>query len=290
MSYIKIRIETMTGFKESYEGLIMRTSRMIEMIYLLLDNRQQKAQVLADHFNVSTKTIYRDVETLSKAGIPIKMQQGVSGGIILDERYMTNQKKLSEREEKGLASAVENIKKLPNAQLEYALKMLKQYFNEAGTLWVNTDDVSLDLQDKFHIVKVAIIEKCLLEFDYFENGVFNKYTSEPYELRLKNNLWTLVTYNTLIEQFEELYLSRMIEIEVKEVAFKRRSLPEEYGKRYSGQVCEVEFKILKLSERLLNTFPVECIDFERMVLRMNVKDENQNIEMISNLFSELERL
>lgn len=266
----------------------MRTSRMIEMIYLLLDNRQQKAQVLADHFSVSTKTIYRDVETLSKAGIPITMQQGVSGGIILDERYMTNQKKLSEREEKGLASAIENIKKLPNAQLEYALKMLKQYFNEAGTLWVNTDDVSLDLQDKFHIVKVAIIEKCLLEFDYFDDGGFNKYISEPYELRLKNNIWTLVTYNTSIEQFEVLYLSRMTEIKVKEVTFKRRTLPEEYGKRYSGQVCEVEFKILNLSERLLNTFPIECIDFEKKILKVNVKEWDKSGEFVDGCFDELE--
>lgn len=265
----------------------MRTSRMIEMIYLLLDNRQQKAQVLADHFNVSTKTIYRDVETLSKAGIPITMQQGVSGGIILDERYMTNQKKLSEREEKGLASAIENIKKLPNAQLEYALKVLKQYFNEAGTLWVNTDDISLDLQDKFHIVKVAIIEQCLLEFSYFDDGGFKRNISEPYELRLKNNVWTLVAYNTLIEQFEELYLSRMTEIEVKEVTFKRKSLPKEYGKRYDGSVCEVEFKILDLSERLLNTFPVERIDLERMILRVKVKNEEKETEIINSFFDEL---
>lgn len=257
------------------------------MIYLLLDNRQQKAQVLADHFNVSTKTIYRDVETLSKAGIPITMQQGVSGGIILDEMYMTNQKKLSEREEKGLASAIENIKKLPNAQLEYALKMLKQYFNEAGTLWINTDDISLDLQDKFHNVKVAIIEKCLLEFDYFDSGGFNRCISEPYELRLKNNVWTLVSYNTLIEQFEELYLSRMTEIEVKEVTFNRKTLPEEYGKRYSGQVCEIEFKILELSERLLNTFPVECIDFENKILKVNVKKRNKTGRFIDGYFDEL---
>lgn len=266
----------------------MRTSRMIEMIYLLLDNRQQKAQVLADHFNVSTKTIYRDVETLSKAGIPITMQQGVSGGIILDEKYMTNQKKLSEREEKGLASAIENIKKLPNAQLEYALKMLKQYFNEAGTLWVNTDDISLDLQDKFHIVKVAIIEKYLLEFSYFDDGGFKKHISEPYELRLKNNVWTLVTYNTLIEQFEELYLSRITEIEVKKETFKRRTLPEEYGKRYSGQVCEVEFKILNLSQRLLNTFPIECFDFENKILKVNVKEYRKNIKIIEGYFDELQ--
>jgi len=157
---------------------------MIEMIYLLLDNRQQKAQVLADHFNVSTKTINRDVETLYKAGIPITMQQGVSGGIILDERYMTNQKKLSAREEKGLTSAIDNIKKLPNAQLEYALKLLKQYFNEAGTMWVNDNNVALDIQNIFHKIKVAIIEKNVIEFEYFNDMKFLNYVVEPYELRI----------------------------------------------------------------------------------------------------------
>lgn len=258
----------------------MRTSRIIEIIYLLLDNRQQKAQVLADHFNVSTKTIYRDVETLSKAGIPIKMQQGISGGIILDERYMTNQKKLSDREEKGLESAIENIKKLPNAQLEYALKMLKQYFNEAGTMWVNDNNIALDLQKNFHVIKVAIIEKNVIEFKYFTDMKFANYIVEPYELRINGEVWTLLVHHIREGEFEEIYVSRMKGIKTSTMHFERRELPDQYRKKYHGEVKKLSFKIEKLTERLLNRFPVDDFDLEELTLSINVKVDESRQELL----------
>lgn len=258
----------------------MRTSRMIEMIYLLLDNRQQKAQVLADHFNVSTKTIYRDVETLHKAGIPITMQQGVSGGIILDERYMTNQKKLSAREEKGLTSAIDNIKKLPNAQLEYALKMLKQYFNEAGTMWVNDNNIALDIQNIFHKIKVAIIEKNVIEFKYFNDMKFLNYVVEPYELRINGDVWTLLVRCVGEGNFKELYISRMKNIQITSMHFKRIELPEIYSKKYHGEVKKISFKIEKLTERLLNRFSIEDFNLQELTLSINVKVDESKQELL----------
>ena len=56
-----------------------------------------------------------------------------------------NKSKLTATEESALMEVTEGIKKLPNAKLEYALKLLRQYFNEGATIWVNTDDVSLDI-------------------------------------------------------------------------------------------------------------------------------------------------
>ena len=170
----------------------MRTSRIIEMIYLLLNNRQQKAQDIADHFGVSTKTIYRDVETLAQAGVPISMQQGIGGGVVLSENYAINKTKLTASEEAVLLKALDEIKKLPNVQLDYALKLLKQYFNESGTMWINTDDVSLNIQDKFHLVKAATIEKHVIEFEYYTGQKNKEYRAEPYELRLNGDIWTLL--------------------------------------------------------------------------------------------------
>lgn len=266
----------------------MRTSRIIEMIYLLLDNRQQKAQDIADYFGVSTKTIYRDVETLVQAGVPIYMQQGVGGGIVLSENYAINKKKLTSTEEKVLVQAIDNIKKLPNAQLEYALATLKKYFNEAGTLWVNTDDISLDIQDKFHTVKVAIIEKKLLEFDYYLDGAFEKLRREPYELRLKNDVWMVVVRNDRNGEFEELYLSRMTNIDVKSKTFSRRYLPVEFGKKYSDQKKLVVFKINELTDRLFNRFPIENIDVERLLLSLKVRCDEVDYLEIDQAYSELE--
>lgn len=266
----------------------MRTSRILEMIYMLLNNRQQKSQDLADHFGVSTKTIYRDVETLAQAGVPIAMQQGIGGGIVLSENYAINQTKLTASEEVVLLKSLEEIKKLPNAQLDYALKLLKQYFNEAGTLWINTDDISLDMQDKFHLVKSATIEKREIEFDYFINEKYIKYRAEPYELRIKDDVWTLIVRTIKTDSFEEIYLSRMNAIEAKSKHFTRREIPDEFGKRYDGHVKEVCFEVLELTDELLNRFPIEnfVTKNDKLFLKIKTK-EKVDLMRIPLLYPEL---
>lgn len=257
----------------------MRTNRLLEMIYLLLNDRQQTAEELASHFNVSIKTIYRDVDTLAEAGIPINKLQGVNGGVVLSKNYATSKSKLTATEEAALMNALDSIKKLPNAQLEYALKLMKQYFNEAGTLWINTDDASLDIQNKFHQVKRATIEKNIIEFLYFSNGEFLKYKAEPYELRIKGDVWKLLIRRIREKTFEEIYLSRMTDIVIKTKGFSRREIPEEFGKRYDGDVKELCVEVKELTDRLLNRFPIECFDFsdKHTLLYLRVKFEEERM-------------
>ena len=268
----------------------MRTSRIIEMIYLLLNNRQQKAQDIADHFGVSTKTIYRDVETLAEAGVPISMQQGIGGGIVLSDNYAINKTKLTVSEEVVLMKALDEIKKLPNAQLDYALKLLKQYFNEAATLWINTDDIALDIQDKFHKVKVAIIEKRVIEFDYFTNLKFIKYRVEPYELRLKGDVWNLLVRHIKTDCFEEVYLARMKNIDIKTKCFTRRELPVEYGKRYGGTINEIRFQVTELTDEILNRFPIENFEFKEDQIFLTLKVKAYEDVFVFQSFPELKYL
>ena len=257
----------------------MRTSRILEMIYLLLNNRQQTAEELAEHFNVSIKTVYRDVDTLSKAGIPISKQQGVHGGVILSKDYAINRSKLTETEENALLAALANIKKLPNSQLEYALKLLKQYFNEAGTFWINTDDVSLDIQDKFHKVKRAVIEKNEIEFEYFTGSMIVKYKAEPYEVRNDGDVWKILIWNMFGKTFEEVYLSRMTGIQIRTKQFKRKEIPDKFSKRYDGFDVMVTFEVNELTDELLNRFPIENFDFTATstYLKIRVKAYNDAV-------------
>lgn len=63
----------------------MSVNRHFEIIYLLLERKKVTAKELAEHFEVSTRTIYRDVDVLSGAGIPIYASKGKGGGISLLE-------------------------------------------------------------------------------------------------------------------------------------------------------------------------------------------------------------
>ncbi len=255
----------------------MRTSRILEMVYILLNERHQKAEELANHFGVSVKTIYRDVDTLAKAGIPISKQQGVNGGIVLNEKYAINKSKLTPSEEKVLMQSLEEIKKLPNAQLEYALKLMKQYFNEAATLWVNTEEVSVDIQEKFGPVKRATIEKNVIVFKYYSEGLFHDYRVEPYELRIKNGIWKVLVRNIKQKTFEEIYLARMSSIEVKSKTFSRRDIPEEFQISIAKGFEVVSFRVDNDIEKLLDIYPIECFDLdqEEPILNVKITSEDQ---------------
>lgn len=265
----------------------MKTNRQLRIIYLLLKKRNRPSEELARHFGVSVKTIYRDVDSLAAAGVPIIKQQGVNGGIVLSEDYLINKSKLTKSEEAVLINALEDIKKLPNAQLEYALKLMKQYFNEVATLWVGTDDVALDIQDKFHCVKIAIIEKRVISCRYYLDGEFLDYMLEPYELRIKKDIWKVLVRDIKGKDFREIYLSRMTDIETKKKGFTRRTVPDVFGKRYAGEIEEVVIEVPELTEELLNRYPIESFDFRLdtawLKIRVRPEDVAQTREQISKL-------
>ena len=68
----------------------MQIHRLVAMIYLLLERQRMTAKELAEHFEVSTRTVYRDVEALAQAGIPIYASKGQGGGISLTEQCSIN--------------------------------------------------------------------------------------------------------------------------------------------------------------------------------------------------------
>lgn len=78
----------------------MQIHRMVEIIYLLMHKKTVTAKQLADHFEVSTRTAYRDIDTLCKAGIPIYTTKGKGGGIHLIDSFVLNKWILSEQEQR----------------------------------------------------------------------------------------------------------------------------------------------------------------------------------------------
>lgn len=80
----------------------MKENRYFQMIYLLLEKGSMSAPQLAEHFEVSVRTIYRDIDILSSAGIPIYATRGKGGGIRIQENFILNKSILSEQEQKQI--------------------------------------------------------------------------------------------------------------------------------------------------------------------------------------------
>lgn len=83
----------------------MQMNRCFEIVYLLLERKKITAQELADRFEVSVRTIYRDLDFLSQAGIPIYARRGKDGGIELWDTFVLNKTVFSEAEKAGTDGA-----------------------------------------------------------------------------------------------------------------------------------------------------------------------------------------
>lgn len=87
----------------------MSDSRLFKILYYLLDKGRATASELATEFEVSVRTIYRDVEVLSSAGIPVYTEAGRNGGIYLLEGFVLDKTILSEHEKKEILIAIQSM-------------------------------------------------------------------------------------------------------------------------------------------------------------------------------------
>ena len=126
----------------------MQMNRLLNIVYILLKNKTVTAKELAKHFKVSTRTIYRDIDVLSNAGIPVYMSQGKGGGISLGDNYAIDQSIQPYQEENEIIKELEDLKSQKNPDVEQALIKLGLLFQKysLASFQPNNRMVSLQLQ------------------------------------------------------------------------------------------------------------------------------------------------
>ena len=88
----------------------MTNGRLFEILYQLLGKENVTAAKLAKHFEVSTRTIYRDLDALSAAGIPVYTEKGRNGGVRLMKGFVLNKSLLSKEEQNEILFALQSLK------------------------------------------------------------------------------------------------------------------------------------------------------------------------------------
>ncbi len=204
----------------------MQINRMFEIIYILMNKKTVTARELADQFEVSTRTIYRDVETLSAAGIPIYMSKGKGGGISILDDFVLNKAVLTEEEKNDILSAMKAVGAINFSVTDSALKKLSNLFGENSSDWIEVDFSSWYNAEKesqtFNDVKSSILSKKTIRFTYVSGkGERTLREVEPLKLCFKGMQRYLYAYCTLRQDFRFFKLSRIRDILITEKHFER---------------------------------------------------------------------
>ncbi|WP_172194547.1 helix-turn-helix transcriptional regulator [Saccharibacillus qingshengii] len=216
----------------------MKIDRLLAITILLLNRRRISAGELAERFEVSTKTVYRDIETLCRAGIPIISHQGTSGGFEMMERYTIGRQMLSAGEIEALRTAVKGAATVLDdrmfSDLTEKVQALLGSANgsdpvQGGTgvvfdfnPWCSTEFI----RGRVDLLRTAAREAVRVEIRYLNmNGGESVRLLEPAVLLMKGNVWYLQAYCLLREEFRIFRLSRMLEVRRTGEPFIPRSAP-----------------------------------------------------------------
>ena len=223
-------------------------NRLFEIVYILMQKRKTTAKELADRFEVSTRTIYRDIETLSTANIPIYASKGKDGGIGLLDEYVLNKTILSEEEQNQILFALQGMKKVKGQDEKDILERLSILFNKKINDWIKIDFSNWGnvQEERFDIIKSAILNKQLVQFTYYNsNGEESKRIVEPLQIWFKDKSWYLVSYCKLKQDYRIFKIARIKDIKILQEHFERELPKEEKNEKHNFKIIELVLEINK---------------------------------------------
>ncbi len=217
----------------------MKVDRLVSIIMILLDKERIGAQELADMFEVSPRTIYRDIDTINMAGIPVRSTSGVGGGFEIMQKYKIDKKVFSTADLSALLMGLSSLSGMIRGdELVNALAKVKSFIpaDRAKDIELKVNQINIDLspwmgnrniQPYLEMIKTALQESKLLSFEYIaHHGNKTARTVEPYQLVLKSSHWYLQGYCHKRNDFRLFRLSRMSNLQIQEETFAPRDYPK----------------------------------------------------------------
>lgn len=214
----------------------MRESRLFRIVYYLLQNGKATAPELAQKFEVSIRTIYRDIDAISSTGIPIYATQGKGGGISILNGYTLDKSLFSEQEQEQMLTALQGMIAATEKNSNELLTKLSGLFQIKSTNWIEVDFSDwahrTPQQDTFNIIKEAIFQKRTISFCYFSGkGNKEKRNARPIRLVFKSKSWYLYSFCLLRNDYRFFKLTRIKELEMLSETFTQDFTPAKIKKQ-----------------------------------------------------------
>ena len=235
-------------------------NRLFEIVYILIQKKKVTAKELANRFEVSTRTIYRDIETLSRANIPIYATKGKEGGIEILDEYVLNKMLLTEEEQNQILFALQGIKKVAGQDEKDILEKLSRLFNKKVDDWIRIDFSNWgkdnEKEKRFNMIKTAILNKNRIKFEYYNtNGEKSERIVEPLQIWFKDKSWYLIVYCKTKQDYRIFKIARIKEIEILEEHFERELQKESKKEKHNFKTITLELEISeKMAYRVYDEF------------------------------------
>lgn len=234
----------------------MQIERLVQMVFYIINHGHVTARELSDYFNVSTRTIYRDINILTIAGIPVLSAKGTGGGISLIEGYTIDRSLLSKEEQQSVFQGLQILQaaKYPNAEM--ALSKISAVFRNArDSRWLDIDFSYWGSGEKEKIkisdLQYAILDKHVIRFQYFNTELKrSERVIEPLRLLFKSHAWYIVGYCRSKEEIRTFRLTRIKKLQIMPEIFERE-LPLDYSMVSEGRErCKLPVLKLKFSPEI----------------------------------------
>lgn len=209
----------------------MQESRLFKILYYLLSQGHATAPELAEKLEVSVRTIYRDIDALSGAGIPLFTETGRNGGIYLMDNFTLDRVILSKEEKQEVLTALQSIHAAPDMEYSPVLSKLSALFQMQSNTWLEVDytrwgDKQSD-KIKFDSLKSAILQRRCVKISYTSSyAQTTERIIHPLKLLYKGRAWYLKAFCTSRQQFRLFRLNRILDLEVLYKNFPCCSFPE----------------------------------------------------------------
>ena len=203
----------------------MKDNRLFRILYYILEKEKVTANELADKFEVSVRTIYRDIDSISSVGVPIFTTQGKGGGIKIDNEFILNKSLFDTNEKEQIIAALQGLEKTNEAYKSELITKLSALFKIKNSNWIEIDFTSWGsnntYQDLFNALKTTIINKNIISFSYNSSKAekINRKV-KPNRLLFKEQDWYLYAFCLLRNDFRYFKLSRIKDLEVLAINYE----------------------------------------------------------------------
>ncbi|GAA6409080.1 YafY family protein [Blautia hominis] len=210
----------------------MKIDRLIGILSILLQQDKVTAPYLAEKFEVSRRTINRDVEDICKAGIPLVTTQGQNGGISIMEGYRLDKTLLTSRDMQSILAGLRSLDSVAGTN-RYQLLMEKLSVGSQEVLTSN-DHIRIDLSSwyksslapKIELIQNAIEACRLITFRYYSPKGEGEREIEPYLLIFQWSSWYVWGYCGQRGDYRLFKLNRMDKLCDTGVKFEKRQIPD----------------------------------------------------------------